>query len=479
MYGFGVDIMDRRLQVCVDLLIIVAIVVCCYRVYRWSPGAVQDCDSNYSLAAGEMFVKHGTLRLNDAMPADCSSLPGYSSASKLPYQLIRLPYFHDNNDQGAIYYGYPLGSVILSLPLIQHYTSVRHLSCFDRDGFYFADGERRLQQKLAAIVAAFAVGGYFLIARTLLPRWAAVFLALGFGFGSMTWSTLSRGMWSHTWLTVELSIAIWMLTLLVRYPERSRLANLIIGGIIGIAMVAIYCTRPQAIVSIAAISVYLALSDRRILFYTALSAVLTSAVGMALSFYSFGQLLPPSVYNPSDIDGRDILPRFWHLLMSPSRGLIIFCPYLLMMGYWLVVYRRNLGSWSQLLIPAALAIGAHVAVLSAYNGWSGGSCYGPRYFCDVLPWFVLVGSVAVHGLFNHTHSRIPIRQIVESAIFLLLLTWSVFVHGRGAISRDAWEWNYRAVCEPVPTAVTDWRHPQFLAGITFTVTPDGAYHELP
>lgn len=470
---------DRRVRFLVNVLLLVAVMISCYRVYRWSPGAVQDCDSNYSLAAGEMLVKHGTLRLNAVLPDDCSSLPCYSPAQGRPYQIIEHTQRNNDIPDIALYYGYPLGSVILSLPLLHHYTTVRHLSCFGPDGLYFADSERLLQRKLAALVAALAVGVYFLIARTLLPGWAAVLVSLAFAFGSMTWSTLSRGMWSHTWLTVELGLAVWMLTLLVRYPDRNRIFNLVIGGILGVVMLSIHYTRPQAIVSIAAIVVYLGLFERQVLFATVCSALLAACATVGLSMYTFGQSMPPSVYNPSDIDGKDVFFRFWQLMLSPSRGLLVFCPFLLTIGYLLVAYRNNLNEWSRLLIPSTLAIGAHTAVLSAYVGWYGGSCYGPRYFCDVLPWFVLVSCIAVRGILNRSTTGFPVRKTIELTILMLLVTWSIFVHARGATSWAAWEWNYRSVQEDVRTAVTDWQHPQFLAGITFIVTPDGSYHELP
>ncbi|MCZ2341450.1 MAG: hypothetical protein LC104_06585 [Bacteroidales bacterium] len=470
---------ERRIHIAISIVLLIIVAFCSYRVYRWSPGAVQDCDSSYSLAAGEMFVKHGTMQLNRAMPDNHSLMPGYAESNQLPYQLIRHSYDAPSGQDVPIYYGYPLGSVIFSLPLIHYYTTTRHLSCFGGDGHYFADGERRLQLKLAAIVATLAVGVFFLIAWTLLPSWAAVLVALGYAFGSMSWSTLSRGMWSHTWLSVELGLAVWMLTLLVRFPERSRWINLIIGGIIGIAFIAIYYTRPQAVVSVAAIGAYLVLFERRVLFITFLVAALITGVAVAFSLHAFGQPFPPSVYNPSDIDGRDVLSRFWHLMMSPSRGLILYCPYLLVTGYWIIAYRHHLGKWARLLIPAGMAIGAHVAILSAYIGWYGGSCYGPRYFCDVLPWFVLASSIAVRGLLHRPCVRIPVRLIVETAILVLFVAWSVFVHGRGAVSRTAWEWNYRGVQEDMGTAVTDWQHPQFLAGITFVVMPDGSYQDLP
>ena len=57
--------------------------------------------------------------------------------------------------------------------------------------------------------------------------------------------------------------------------------------------------------------------------------------------------------------------------------------------------------------------------------------------------------------------------------------WAIWVHGRGANSPEAWEWNYLSIPIGQEASVKDWSHPQFLAGITFVVKPDGTPQDLP
>lgn len=459
-----------------DLVLVTLLVIGAYRVYRWSPGAVQDCDSLYSMAAGEMLISQGTLRLDTALPNDLTTLPCYSPPLGKPYQLVELP--PSGERPGGFYYGYPLGSVLLSLPLIEHYSVSRGITCFNGAGRFFPDGERLLQKKLAAIVAAIGVGIFYLIARTVLSSGYSVLVALIFALGSMTWSTLSRGMWSHTWLAVELGLAIWILGLLAQrrsnpLDQPSKLTEAIAGISLGMLLFAIYITRPQAMVSIAAIGAYLGLMERRVLIWTIGAAMIAAGTGAGLSEWVFGTPIPPSVYNPSDIDGQDVPQRFWNILFAPSRGLLIFCPFLAVIAYLLIAYRNTLGSSAALLLPAGLAIGAHTAILSAYNGWYGGSCYGPRYYSDVLPWFVLVTAVAINGMVRKPTTGFPWRKSIEALVLAILVGWAVFVHARGAVSRQAWDWNLRALQMDVREAVVDWRYPQFLCGLTFKVAPDG------
>ena len=40
-----------------------------------------------------------------------------------------------------------------------------------------------------------------------------------------------------------------------------------------------------------------------------------------------------------------------------------------------------------------------------------------------------------------------------------------------------WWWNFRAIAVGEEQAVKEWRHPQFLAGITFEVKLDGSVQD--
>jgi hypothetical protein len=174
------------------------------------------------------------------------------------------------------------------------------------------------------------------------------------------------------------------------------------------------------------------------------------------------------------IDGKDVAERFFWLMCSPSRGLLVYCPFLLVVGALLVTYRRSLPD-RPLLVPAVLAVGAHTALFSCYNGWYAGWSYGPRYFCDVLPWFALATILAVRGLLSDPDRG---RKLLAGSALLAAVAWGVWVHGRGANSVAAWMWNDRVNAVGDEPAMKEWRHPQFLAGVTFEVRPDGSVHDL-
>ena len=184
------------------------------------------------------------------------------------------------------------------------------------------------------------------------------------------------------------------------------------------------------------------------------------------------------MYYANTIDGEDVANRFFWLMCSPSRGLLVYCPYLVVVGLLLLGYRRHLTD-AGLLLPAALAVGAHTAVFSCYNGWHGGSSYGPRYFVDVLPWFVVATAAAVRALVDAPPAGFSRRKAAVVAALAVTFGWGVFVHRQGASDKEAWWWNFRAVASGEPGAVKEWDHPQFLAGLTYKVNPDGSITPLP
>lgn len=455
----------RLARVALDVGVAYVLFWAAHAVYRGATGVPQVCDSAYSMAAAERLAFTGSLDLTSAVPTDPAArraLPG-NWGGDLPYHFLYHP-----AGSGRVYYGYPLGSVVLSVPWVRGYAT-RGLSAFDADGHLSYAAEAEIQVRVASRVAAGLVVLTYLVARAVLPVWAAGVLAAAFAFGSPVWSTLARALWSHTWAAVWLTAAIGLLLAARRVERPTWRTNLFLGIGLGTTLFwAAFC-RQHAAISGVAVGAYLLVWDRRLLAFTVLGGSLWVAALAAASQAAFGTYLPPSVYSAGVIDGRDVAERFFWLMCSPARGLLVYCPYLVVVGGMLVGFRRTLPD-RPLLVPAALAVALHTAVFSCYNGWYAGWSYGPRYFCDVFPWFVLATFVAARGALADGRRG---RQLVAAGALAVTFAWGVWVHSRGANSVEAWMWNDRAVALGDEDAMKDWRHPQFLAGITFTVRPDG------
>jgi hypothetical protein len=470
--------MTPRTRLLLDVALAYLLFWAAHTVYRGSTGVVQQCDSAYSLAVAERLLGAGTIEMRDCIPADPEArraMPGYRDGHDMPYQFIRHPNPNDLSGSQKVYYGYPLGSTVLSLPWVRHYVRDRGFTMFLPSGVPNYAVENEVQVRVASRVAALTVVLLYGVCRFFCPPAAALPIAAGYAFASPVWSTLARGLWSHTWTVFMLTAAVTSLLVRRRLISPTWRSDLGLGFALGTAVFWMGFCRQHAVVSAAAIGAYLLLHHRRMLAFAVLGGGAWAAGLVAVSLHVFGTPLPPSVYDPNNMDGKDVLARFAALMASPSRGLLVFCPYLVVVGWMLVAFRRNLPD-PALLLPAGLAVAGQTAMFSAYNGWHAGHSYGPRYFCDVLPWFVLATAVAVRGLLDAPGMRR--RKVLAAVALAACVGWGGFVHARGANSVTAWRWNDRVNAVPDEAAMTDWRHPQFLAGITFEVLPDGSIRYL-
>lgn len=468
-----------RPRLALDVGLAVALFWAANAVYRSSHSTVQLCDSTYSLVVAEKFLTDRTLDLRSCIPADPAArakMPGYQPGHDLPYHLVRRPDPRDPAAPPRVHYGYPLGSVVLSLPFVAHYARGKGMSTLGPDGVPSYEAEGEVQVRIASRVSALTVVLFFCIARFFCSPAVAGLIAAGFAFGSPVYSTLARALWSHTWMVFWLSVAVVLLVGLRRVRDATWKTDLAFGLGIGTSLFwAAFC-RQHAVLSAAAIGVHLVLHHRRVLAFTIVGGGLWGGALVLLSHGYFGSTLPPSVYAANVIDGHDVLNRFAWLMVSPARGLLVYCPYLVVVAALLLGCRKHLAD-AGLLLPAGLAIAAHTLLISSYAGWHGNWAYGPRYFCDVLPWFVLATAVGVGGLAALPVPVVSWRKLVPAAALMACFAWGVFVHHRGATAKPAWHWNDLARAVGDEAAVKDWRHPQFLAGLTFLVNPDGTVTE--
>ena len=469
----------RTRRAALDLAFAVVLFWGAHAVYRSSTGYVQNCDSAYSLVVAEKLLTERTFDLSACIPADPvvrRGMFGYDPGTGLPYQLVRRANPRRPADPPAIYYGYPLGSTLLSLPFVEYYGVRRGLSTLHPDGRPNLAVEELLQLRVAARVSAAVVAVFYLLARFFGPPPVAFLVAAGFAVGSPVWSTLSRALWSHTWMAFCVSVAVLLLVARTRVLRRAWAIDLPFGVLIGTALFWSLVVRPHAVCSAAAVGAYLLARFPRTLLVTLAAGGAWSAAFVVMSLDSFGMPTPPSVYAAGAIDGRDVANRFAWLMASPSRGLLVYCPYLAVVAVVLVGYRKHLRDRG-LLRAAGLAVAGHTALFACYDGWHGGSSYGPRYFCDLLPWFVLATAVAVRAVIEAPGSAW--RKWLAAVALVAAFAWGGFVHSRGANAVPAWLWNARSLAVGQEAAVKEWDHPQFLAGLTFRVKPDGSVTTAP
>jgi len=410
----------------------------------------QVSDASYSLLVSESLLRHGSFALDSIVttPLEPAVHPA-SSDGKLPYHLMK--------SGGHIYYAYPPGTSILSVPFVA-LSHIFGMSAVHPDGGYHYREERRMQLRLAALLmAVFTVVAYRIAGSLLSHRWALVFTAAA-ALTTQVWSTASRGLWSQTWAILLVLTAI---LLLVRHETSAgRLRPVVLASIMCWA----YFTRPTMAIGLAAIGLYIALRFRKELVPYAATVAGWLAVFVTTSWLQYGRFLPP-YYRPTKLGTTEFLTGLTANLVSPSRGLVIFLPHLVVIVYLLIRYRRRSDLMPLAILGAAVTLG-HLLVVASFPIWWGGEGYGPRLMTDAVPWLILIALAAIQG-WGRSQSDQPYyatRFRVEAALVALLSLVALGINGIGALSAATNEWNWTPVSvDQDPSRVWDWGDAQFLA----------------
>ncbi len=357
---------------------------------------------------------------------------------------------------GHWYNGYPNGGPVLTSPLIVAAVGVMHLlhPLLGRfhsatpivEGFFQDDYDKAhpiIEMEVASALLAAAAVVMFWIARLYLPVSRSVWLALLFALGTSAYSTAGRGLWQHTPSILLLAIIIY---LLIRAEEKPSLA-----AWAGLPVALSYTVRPTDALFVVIFTLFVAIRHPKKLTLYLAAASPVAAVFLGCNWRIFHQFLPP--YYHSDLFG--FLPRYWPKwgvglagnLISPSRGLFVYTPVFLF-SFWSMIrmkWKSPVAGW--LAILALL----HWMVVSAYiSNWWAGHSYGPRFFTDMTPVFVLF----LIPFF--AERRIRIALVICALI-------GVAIHLRGGWSVAVYRWNVDPLnIDQHPERNWNWKDPQFL-----------------
>jgi hypothetical protein len=424
----------------------------------WLSPIRQVTDSSYSMLVSESLLYHRTFSLD-------------------PYAIPRYPRrYHDNTFKNGpdyqlefvgdrLFYYFPPGSSILSVPFVALMNRLG-VFAFNNDGTYTAQGEVEIEGLLSALLMAGLAVFFYLTARLLLPvRWSLL-VAFSGAFCTQIWSTASRAVWGETWAVLFLGVGIWMLLACETGSESGskRLRPLLLGTLLSWS----YFVRPTSSATIVAFTIYIFLYHRKLVIPVIATGALWCAAFVGYSLANFHQFLP-KYFMPARLGYTQFWTALPGNLISPSRGLFVFVPVLLFVGYLLVRYRRFL-EFKRLVLMSVAVMLVHLITVSGFSPWNGGSCYGPRYMTALVPWFVLLAILGIKARLKagsteevSTGKRTRRVEITFAAALLLI---SFFINARGAISLDTWAWNTWSIpVEFDENKVWDWRYPQFLAGL--------------
>lgn len=313
---------------------------------------------------------------------------------------------------------------------------------------------------IAALTASLlTAGGVALVFAALARRTGlrtAGLVAVGLGFGTNLWPLASRSLWQLETVTFGLALALhaWW-----RPPQEMKARHVWIGAAgLALAGCARLETTPMIAVLLAGLVVRLGIRRAS----PALALVATAGgVLMAAQWTWFGSVLGAKmILQSSGLAAHGVTGTFsaepWYgaigLLFSPSRGLLLFSPIVLIPLLGLpTVWRQRSDAGDRWWTAAALV---QYVCYASYSMWWGGHTYGPRYLIDAL---VPLVPAAAAGM-----AWVAARRWRQAAA-VVALVWSVAVAATGAFSYPNDRWNTApADVDRHHDRLWDWHDPQIV-----------------
>jgi len=386
-------------------------------------------DSQYALLTSEALLRNGTWNIEPYLPGTAERLaaPGLRHVERR-----RLWQLFPTAD-GRLVYLYPPGTPLFSAPLLA-LARPFGATVLNERGFYSRAAEWRLQILFAALLAALTVGVTHRLALRELGLGPATAVAAIAAFGSPLWSTASRFLWSHTWTTLWVALALLEL---LRWEDGERRRPLTLGLLLSAA----FWSRPTAALIIAPITLFVWQRHR-----PALSRLVAAGAVGALSYLAWSRLvwghwLPPYATEVSTHHATQgahgYLGGVVGQLVSKNHGLFVFSPVLIAVVLALLV--RGLAAERRAFAILSVTISVvYVLFYATRRSWWGPGTEGTRFLTDVTPclawlgahaWARAAGSVSAGRL--ALARRVAIRFVVG-----LLVAASVAAHATGAIQMD-------------------------------------------
>lgn len=277
--------------------------------------------------------------------------------------------------RGHAYSRYPI-----ALPLLVAPAYVPALAALGAGGWpteAIVSAALRLEKLAGSAVAALAVAVFFVLAVRLTgAARIALPLSLIFAFATPTWSISSQALWQHG--GSELVMLLGLTAMHVHQRSGSSPAACAAGICAGLAA----AIRPTGVLFVLAVGGYWLIAHPRRIRPLVWFGVPVILIGAALAGYN--------VWLFGDIRGGYAYPMngsFWRglagILVSPSRGLLVFCPFLALAVLGAVRWARGGRPDAAVYLPALTFTALYTMVLAFWPVWWGGDSYGPRLMTEV------------------------------------------------------------------------------------------------
>lgn len=433
-------------------------------IYLLNNHAISSNDNLPSTLIALNWLEHHTLHLDLFRTALAYAMPDGTTA-----------YFFTEAPNGHLTSSYPIGSVIVSYPLYFLFFVYLKVSAFINAGFRPSDlsidlttaefNQQRMElEKLAgAVLTALANVCFYLVCRLKFSPAAALLTTFIFAFATSNWVVSSQGLWQHT-VTNLLLTATLLCVFKASRAESLRSVRLLLA-IAGFLTGLLPGTRVTNYVFVVPIALYVAVVYRRQALYFLLGAA-SFLLNAAWNVYYFGfgvrSLLVGGYVGllrkglgSYRFEWDYFRSAFWGLWLSPSRGLLVYSPVVLLAVPGLLqVLQQRRGAEEKLVLGLTLSSAILFVNIAFFVPWWGGINFSSRYLVDSLPIVCLLIGYFLHGLFEEIRPIRPQAFALIFAVALILTGYSTAVQAIGTFSRPHlwdmvpyfdpqryWDWN--------------------------------------
>jgi Dolichyl-phosphate-mannose-protein mannosyltransferase len=358
------------------------------------------------------------------------------------YQFFRANhYFFAETSRGSLIAAYPIGAAIVTFPIyigFYFYLLIsKGLQTIDITSAAF-EVDRLFFEKIAAVVvASLSVVIFYSASKLKFGKSIAIISTFIYAFATGTWTISSQGLWQHG-PTNLVTLAALLCLLKAHRSEKQQKTFLLLAGIFCGLLPGI---RPTNSIFLLAILLHAIFTYRKqsLPFFFGLSS---ACLSVSWNLYHFGTLSGGygGVSSLYIITFKQFFQGFFALLVSPSRGLLVFSPIVLyaVPGFWQALKLKSSRD-EKLIFCFSLAAITLFIQYCFFEIWWAGYSYGPRFLIDVLPIACFLINYAIV-----THLR-PIHQTkrkllnTNTVIFFLVLLFSLFVQVVGAFGTAMWE----------------------------------------
>lgn len=368
-------------------------------VYLWHPYSHIDSGDTWAAMPTALSVlRDGNVEVGEFVElAPASYRTPHPMFEGLPYGTVRV--------NGRVYSRYPVGMTAFALP-----TAALARAC----GANVASesGLSALDRVAAVTVATLVLVLVFRLAVRLAPPRTAVLAAWLLALGSAVNTTIAQSLWQHGGVAAG-ALAILVAELVPWFRER-RWPVAVQGAAVGL----MYACRLSSGWLVVALGVGILIRSPR----RGVVAAVAGAVGVLpwAVFYSvvYGTPFGPQHVQMNAGEWRwNLLDPLLGVLVSPSRGLLVYQPWVVLSVIGLAVRWRD--SWAWVL---AVAAAGHTLLVASWNCWWGGACWGSRLLAEVQPLLLLLALPALTRL-----RRSWAGWAVIAAVFL----WATAIHMLG------------------------------------------------